>query len=117
MLAAWRNRRQVDEEAGEPPARLYHASELARPGLLLLGMVALVVLSSLAVIVSAHEYRKLFHLYQTAVNERDELQVEWGQLLLEQGAWAANNRVEALAKKKLAMSVPGESSIEFVRYE
>lgn len=116
MLAAWRNKRQEAADSAAPE-RLYSASELLRPGLMLVGMVMLVVVSALAVIVSAHEYRKLFHTYQTAMNERDNLQVEWGQLLLEQGAWAANNRVETLAKKKLAMIVPGETNIEFVRYE
>lgn len=97
--------------------RLYRAEELVKPALALVLMTMLVVTSSLLVIVSAHDYRKYFHQHQVLVRQHDDLQVEWGQLLLEQGTWAANNRVESLAVKKLDMKVPEQETIEFVRHD
>ena len=33
------------------------------------------------------------------------MQVEWGQLLLEQSAWASHSRVESMVTQQLSMSV------------
>lgn len=80
-------------------------------------LVVLILASSLAVVMSAFEYRQLFNQYQILIAERDELQVEWGQLLLEQSAWAANNRVEQQSTSKLGMKVPEVDQIEVIRNE
>ncbi|WP_299178098.1 cell division protein FtsL [uncultured Neptuniibacter sp.] len=113
-------------ENGEPKAeaskelaegKIYSSEELVRPFLIIFLLVVVVVLSCLTVVTSAFEYRQLFHQYQGLVQQRDELQVEWGQLLLEQSAWAANNRVEQQAIKKLGMQVPEVNQIEIVRHE
>lgn len=89
--------------------------ELVKPGLMLFCMIALVVVSSLMVIWSAHQYRVLFNQQQELVQQWDELQVEWGQLLLEQGTLAANNRVESVAIKRLGMRIPEQ--VEVIRDE
>jgi len=90
------------------------AEALLGPFLAMLLLVVLVLLSSLAVVMSSFEYRQLFNQYQGLVNQRDELQVEWGQLLLEQSAWSANNRVEQQAVKQIGMKVPSIEQIEIV---
>lgn len=105
------------ERSEAVPERLCRVEELVRPALVLCLTGLLVVVTSILVIFSAHDYRKLFHQHQLMLRQHDDLQVEWGQLLLEQGTWAANNRVESLAIHKLDMKVPDQSSIEFVRYE
>ncbi|MCO4756831.1 MAG: cell division protein FtsL [Oceanospirillaceae bacterium] len=115
MLALQRFRKVREPEV--QPERLYRAEELIKPALMLAVVVLMVVGSALMVIFASHDYRKLFHQHQVTVREYDELQVEWGQLLLEQGAWAANNRVESLVVKKLNMKVPDPTLIEFVRDE
>lgn len=116
MLAAWRLLRIGG--SGQPlPERLYRVQELLKPALMLMLVVVLLLASALMVILASHDYRKLFHQYQVETRAYDELQVEWGQLLLEQGTWAANNRVESLAIKKLNMLVPTPDQIEFVRDE
>ncbi|UTW02420.1 cell division protein FtsL [Amphritea atlantica] len=89
--------------------------ELVKPALMLFCMVCLVVVSSLLVIWSAHQYRILFNQQQELVQQWDELQVEWGQLLLEQGTLAANNRVESVAIKRLGMRIPEQ--VEVIRDE
>lgn len=115
MLALQRFRKLCESEA--QPTRFTRVEEFIKPALLLLVVVFMVVMSALMVIFASHDHRKLFHQYQMEVREYDELQVEWGQLLLEQGAWAANNRVESLAVKKLQMKIPDPMLIEFVRDE
>lgn len=118
ILDLWRRLRSAPVEAPQPaePVPLATAADLVRPLLILLALVLAVLLSSMAVIFSAYEYRLLFHQHQLLVQQRDDLQVEWGQLLLEQSAWAANNRVEIQARKRLNMLVPEPSVIEIVRH-
>ncbi|MBU2965196.1 cell division protein FtsL [Amphritea sp. 2_MG-2023] len=100
----------------EPPiSGVIEPTELIKPGLLLFCLVALLVVSALLVIWSAHQYRVLFNQQQELVQQWDELQVEWGQLLLEQGTLAANNRVESVAIKRLGMRIPEQ--VEVIRDE
>lgn len=92
-------------------------AELAQPAGVLLLLVLLVMTSALLVIYSAYEYRRLFNQHQILSSQGDDLQVEWGQLLLEESAWSANNRVERLAEQKLQMKTPQPEGIEIVRHE
>jgi len=101
----------------DQPARLLGAGELARPAAWLVALVLLVVGSALGVIYSAYQYRDLFNQHQNLIADWDELQVEWGQLVLEESAWAANNRIEQVASKRLDMLVPEPGMIEIVRHE
>ena len=57
-------------------------------------LFGLVVFSALAVIYSAFLYRQAFNAQQQLFQQRDALEVEWGQLLLEQSALAAHSRIE-----------------------
>lgn len=106
---------EVDEKAKGQKTKFYSAEELLGPFLVVFVLVVLLLVSCLAVVMSSFEYRTLFNQHQELVHQRDELQVEWGQLLLEQSAWAANNRVEQQATKKLGMKVPEVNQIEIIR--
>jgi len=71
---------------------------------LVLLLVALVcALSSVA---SAHRARKLFIDLEREQTRMRELEVEWGQLQLEQSTWAGHGRIEKLAREKLGMHPP-----------
>ncbi len=106
------------KEAEQALAQAFYSAEDLLPRMLLLGLsIILLVCCCLAVVLNAFEYRRLFNQHQILVEQRDELQVEWSQLLLEQSAWAANNRVEKQAEKHLAMIVPGIDQIEVVENE
>ncbi len=76
--------------------------------------VLLILVSALAVIYTSFDYRRHFHQQQTLVRQNDQIRIEWGQLLLEQSAWGANNRVEVLAADKLSMKLPGPAEIRLV---
>jgi cell division protein FtsL len=77
-------------------------------------LVALLLISSLGVVVSAHENRELFNTLSELQAERDGYQREWSQLLLEQSALSAHGRVEQLASERFGMSVPGKEDIVLV---
>ena len=79
-------------------------------------LLALIVLaSSLAVVYAKHQSRKLFVELDTLKKERDEMNVEWGRLQLEQSTLATHGRIERIAKKRLGMKTPEYEQILIVR--
>lgn len=82
--------------------------------LLVLVALMVVLLSALAVIYSSFETRRLVAKHQSLQSDNNRMQVEWGQLLLEQSTWGSYNRVEQLAGSKLQMRVPSPSEIVMV---
>lgn len=79
-----------------------------------LGLVGVLLASSVGVVVAAHENRTLFNTLAELQGERDRYQREWSQLLLEQSALSAHGRVEKLAAERLGMVVPGREDIVLV---
>lgn len=73
-------------------------------------LAALVFFSALGMIYSKHCARQLFSQLQQLQTEQDQYHIEWGQLLLEQGAWASDARVERVAKEHLKMRIPNIDS-------
>lgn len=82
--------------------------------LISMGLVVLLLASSLGVVVSAHENRELFNTLSQLQEQRDNYQREWSQLLLEQSALSAHGRVEQLAAERFGMTVPGKQDIVLV---
>lgn len=83
--------------------------------LLVTALAMTVLMSAVAVIQAKHESRKRFVALQTLEQERDRMNVEWGQLQLEQGTWATHSRIERIAHKRLHMVIPERDSIEIVK--
>lgn len=69
-------------------------------------LLAAVLLSAIAVIDARHENRVLFAQLQQLRQQRDALNAEWSQLLLEQSTWSTHARIEQMATQKLDMKVP-----------
>lgn len=88
-------------------------SGLAQPGQLLL--LIMVVLSALAVVFSSYQSRQLFHELQTLQREVGSLQLEWRQLLVEEGAFSTHIRVENTATAELGMQAPSSDNTVAVR--
>jgi cell division protein FtsL len=84
---------------------------IARLNLLLIGIA---VLCALGVVTSQHEARKLFVELQKEQQVAKQLDVEWGQLQLEQSTWAMHSRIEKVATDSLRMRVPPQSRIRIV---
>jgi cell division protein FtsL len=89
-----------------------------RPGrtvLILLPLLWLAVLASaVTVIYVRHQARNLFTELERLSDERDELNIEWGQLQLEQSAWSNHGFVERVASDKLKMTLPQPVEVRIV---
>lgn len=75
--------------------------------------VALFASAVLTVYVQHHR-RALFVELRKLERERDAMQVEWGQLKLEQSTWATHDRIERLALEKLELRVPPASEVVLI---
>ena len=82
---------------------------------LLVLLVAANVLSAIAVVFARHEHRQLFIALTRLERARDELNIEFGRLQLEQATWAESNRIDQVARTKLGMKFPESSDIVVVQ--
>jgi cell division protein FtsL len=71
--------------------------------------------SSLGVVYGKQRARNLFNELQQLVHQRDELDIEWGQLQLEQSTWATHGRVERVASDDLGMVTPAAADLRIVQ--
>lgn len=76
---------------------------MAKINLLLLAALAA---CALGLVTSQHQARKLFTELEREQARGQALEVEYGQLQLEQGTWARVDRVEKLARERLRMRPP-----------
>ena len=76
---------------------------------------ALTFASAVELVLHRHQSRRLFVELQDLRGARQDLDQEWGQLLLEQATWGAQLRVEQMATEKLGMVVPGPARIMELR--
>lgn len=87
------------------------ANEKPRAVGLTLVFAAVCMLSAFAVIYTKHESRKLFIELEQLTTERDELNIEWGQLQIEQSTWATHGRIEQVASEKLSLVRPEATEV------
>lgn len=75
-----------------------------------IALVALLLatVTALGVVTSQHKARRLFTQLEQEQARTKQLEVEFGQLQLEQSTWAMHARIERLATEKLGMR-PTES--------
>ena len=64
------------------------------------------IVSAMALIYTKHESRKLFVDLEQLTSERDALNIEWGQLQIEQSTWATHARIEKVATDELSLMRP-----------
>lgn len=82
-----------------------------QPFLLVFVFAAVCVLSAMALIFTKHESRKLFVELEQLNHERDELNIEWSQLQIEQSTWATHARIEQVATDDLSLVRPQSTEI------
>jgi cell division protein FtsL len=87
------------------------ATEKRQPFLLLVVFAVVCVLSAIALIFTKHESRKLFVELETLTQQRDNLNIEWGQLQIEQSTWATHSRIERVATDDLFLIRPTSAEI------
>ena len=78
-------------------------------------LLVLVIAASLGVVNSQNQSRKLFVSLQQEKERAHQMEVEWGQLQLEQSTLAAPARVERIATQQLQMQQPKKEQVRFMR--
>ena len=89
-------------------------NKTGQPILLLLIFAAVCVISAVALVYTKHESRSLFVELEQLTTERDELNIEWGQLQIEQRTWATHGRIERVALEELALVRPKSTEIYLI---
>lgn len=82
------------------------------------GVVALfvaVVVSALTVVWAKYESRSLFVSLQGLQALRDDMNVEWGRLRLEESTAATHGRIERVAREQLRMRIPDPGNVVILR--
>ncbi len=78
-------------------------------------LLVAVIACALGVVTSQHQARKLFVELQQEQERAQQMDVEWGQLQLEQSTWATPARVEKIAVQQLQMQLPKGGQVRYVR--
>jgi cell division protein FtsL len=79
---------------------------------LTLWLLAALATCALGLVTSQHHARKLFAELEREQARAKALEVEYGQLQLEQSTWAMHARVERLARERLRMRPPEPSRMQ-----
>jgi len=82
-----------------------------QPFLLTMVFVVVCMMSAIAMVYTKHESRKQFVELEKLTTERDELNIEWGQLQIEQSTWATHARIERVASEELSLVRPKSTEI------
>ena len=83
----------------------------SQPFLLVFVFALVCVLSAMALVYTKHESRKLFVELEDLSQQRDELNIEWGQLQIEQSTWATHARIEQVATEDLSLVRPDTTDV------
>lgn len=78
-------------------------------------LLAVTLLSAIAVVWSRNENRELFIRLTRLQSQRDHLNIEYGRLELEDATWADPARVASVARSQLGMVNPEPAQIRMVR--
>jgi cell division protein FtsL len=101
IAADYRLARALPEREAVPVPALRRAARAVALALLAAGMI-----SAAGVIYVRHQHRLAFLALHAAEAERDRLNIEWGQLLLERATHTGQPIVEDQARRRLGMAAP-----------
>jgi cell division protein FtsL len=82
---------------------------------LALVLVAAVVITAIGIAHARHRHRQLYIEITRLERARDELNIEFGRLQIEQATWAESNRIDQVARQRLGMRFPSTQEIVVVR--
>lgn len=82
---------------------------------IMLVMIVAIFISALGVEYDQADNRMLFNQLTLLQRERDALNVERAQLLLEESTWSTQSRVQKAATEKLNMIMPNQKNIVIVQ--
>jgi cell division protein FtsL len=82
---------------------------------LLVVMILASIASAIGVVYARHRHRLLFVELAKLEKVRDELNIEFGRLQLEQATVAESNRIDQIARMRLGMKFPEAGDVVVVR--
>ena len=77
-------------------------------------LAAGVVASGIWIVDVEHRSRQLFIEAESLNRELDQLQIEWGQLQIEQSTQGTHSRIEGIARQRLHLTVPSDNQLVVV---
>ena len=77
-------------------------------------LLAILIGCAVSLVTSRHQSRQLFVELEREQARARGLEVEYGQLQLEQSTWSMPARVEKVAREQLRMQVPPTGRVEVV---
>lgn len=96
-------------EPTENLARLI-GQDLISVGRVPLVLLVLVLVSALGVVLITHHSRQLIAQQEQLLIERDQLDIEWRNQILEENSLAEHSRIERLAETEMEMHRPSRDS-------
>lgn len=78
-------------------------------------LIVLNIASAVGVVFARHRHRQLFVELNRLEKARDELNVEFSRLQLEQATWAESTLIDRTARERLGMVLPKADEIVVVR--
>lgn len=82
---------------------------------LLAVLIAANIASAIGVIYARHRHRVLFDEVTRLERARDELNIEFGRLQLEQATVAESTRIDQIARARLGMKFPEATDVVVIR--
>ena len=80
-------------------------------------LLSILIGCSLALVTSQHIARKLYVELEKERELLSRLEIEYGQLQLEQSTWATHARIEKIATRDLHLRIPAASRIQVLPAE
>ena len=74
-------------------------------------LTAAVLASGIAVVFARQQHRQAYVQLTRLLKQRDEINIEFSRLQLEQATWAETNRIEQVATERLGMSFPASAEL------
>ncbi len=79
-------------------------------------LVPVTLLSALGVVGARYEARTRFVEWQALLAERDQLNIEWSQLQIEEGTLTTHPRLEHEARARLSMGIPAATDVRLLAH-
>ncbi|MEO8161004.1 MAG: cell division protein FtsL [Arenimonas sp.] len=86
------------------------------PRYFLMFLLAVAVLASgITVVYARQQHRQAYVQLTRLLKQRDEINIEFSRLQLEQATWAETNRIEQVATERLGMVFPVSAELVVVK--
>ena len=78
-------------------------------------LIAAVLASGVAVVYARQEHRQAYVQLNRLLRERDEINIEFSRMQLEQATWAETNRIEQVATQRIGMVFPQAAELVVIK--